>query len=167
MKRHWKIAAVVLTMVALSVGFGTVAFAADEPAVQGTCGRIGFGGGFGGNSAVITDLLGLTQGELCDLRVDGLTLAEIAATKGITEEALVAAIVESRQATLQAAVVAGRITQEQANLIIQTMKDNIQLRITSNIGPRDFGGCLGIAGDGIQTAQAGLRIGNGGMGMHR
>lgn len=163
MKRYWKIAAVVLTVVALSVGFGTAAFAADEPLAQGTCGRTGVEGGFGGfggNSAVLTDLLGLTAEELYDLRADGKTLAEIAAAKGISEDAVVTAILAERQEVLAAAVAAGRLTQEQADLMLQNMSENIRLSVTSQIGPKGFGGCL----TGEVPAEDGVRAGFGGMG---
>lgn len=168
MKNTWKIAAVALTVVALGAGFSSVAFAAGEtdelvcPAPGAGLGKGGFGG-FGGNSVIITDLLGITAEELYDLRTEGKTLAEIAATKGVSEDALVAAILAERQEVLAAAVEAGRMTQEQADLRLQNMSENIQLSITSQTGPRGFGGCL----TGEVPAEDGVRTGFGGMGMGR
>lgn len=167
MKKTWKIATVALAVVALSVGFGTVAFAADDtepvvcPGLGGGFGMMGGGfGGFGGNSAVITDLLGITAEELYDLRADGKTLAEIAASKGVSEDALVTAILAEREEVLAAAVEAGRLTQEQAELMLQNMSESIRLMVTSQIGPRGFGGCL----TGEVPAEDGVRAGFGGMG---
>ncbi|MDV2990162.1 MAG: hypothetical protein P3T54_08455 [Dehalogenimonas sp.] len=165
MKKTWKIAAVALTVVALGVGFSTVAFAAedtDELLCAGPGAGFGMGGfgGFGGNSAVLTDLLSLTAEELYDLRADGKTLAEIAAAKGVSEDALVAAILAEREEVLAAAVEAGRLTPEQAELMLQNMSESIRLSITSQIGPRGFGGCL----TGEVPAEDGVRAGFGGMG---
>ena len=168
MKKSWKIAAVALTVVALGVGFGTVAFAADEPVIPGTCGGVGMGGfgGFGGNSVVLTDLLGLTQTELYELRAEGQTLAAIAAAKGVSEDTLVAALLQERQTVLQAAVEEGRLTQEQAELMLQNMGESIRLMVTTENGTRGFGGCL--TGDTtLEPGVGGVRAGFGGMGMHR
>jgi len=167
MNKKWKIGTIVVVAVALFVGAGTFAMAqtAPEGTAPGACGG-GLGmRGFGGNAAVLTDLLGLTADELYQLRADGKTLAQIAASKGITEDVLVAAILEQREEVLQAAVTAGRLTQEQADLMLQNMAVNIRLQITSTAGPK---GC-GVVGD--ETAPAagfgGVRGFGGMMGWQR
>jgi len=166
MNKQWKIASIVVIAVALFAGAGTFAMAqtTTDGVVPGTCGNGQGLRGFGGNSGVITDLLGLTHEELYQLRADGKTLAQIAAAKGVSEDALVNAILEQRRETLQAAVAAGRLTQEQANLMLKNMGANIRLQITSNAGPRGFGGCDGAPGDDVAPAAGfgGMR-GFGGM----
>lgn len=163
MKKNWKIAAVTLTVAALATGFGTAAFAADEPAVvPGTCTGEGMGGGFkgafGGNSVVIMDVLGLTHEELYELRLEGKTLAEIAAAQGVSEDALFSAMLEQRQEILQAAVEEGRITQEQADFMLQNMEQSILTRINSDVAPRGTGACAGLTGEtaGLGGAKAGF-----------
>ncbi len=49
-------------------------------------------------------------------KADGKTLAEIAAEKGITEESLVASIIDARTQEIEALVAAGTITREAADL---------------------------------------------------
>jgi hypothetical protein len=168
MNKKWKIIAVVTLAVTLIAVGGSMVMAQTTPevAAPGTCGGGGAGlRGFGGNSAVLTNLLGLTSEELYQLRSEGKTLAQIAATKGITEDALVAAILAPRQETLKAAVAAGRLTQAQADLMLQNMESNISLQIKSTEGPRGFGGgCAGIAGEETApTAGFGGMRGFGGM----
>ena len=168
MRKSWKIAAISLTVVVLATGFGTVAFAADEPTVvPGTCAGEGMGGGFkgafGGNSAVITEVLGLTHEELYELRLEGKTLAEIAAAQGVSEDALVSAMLEQRQEVLQAAVEEGRLTQEQAEFMLQNMEQNILTRIDSADAPRGNGTYAGITGEGETAGFGGARAGFGGM----
>lgn len=162
MKRTWKTAAIVAVSIALIAGAGTFAFAqtTDPAPGAGTCGGFGMRG-FGGNSGVLTDLLGITAEELHQLRTDGKTLAEIAASKGISEDALISALLEPRKEALTAAVAAGRLTQEQANLMLQNMEANMRLQIKSSLGPRGFG-CGIAADDGAIPTPGGMR-GFGGM----
>jgi hypothetical protein len=161
MNKKWKITAVVALAVTLIAVGGSMAMAQTTPdaAAPGTCGGGAGLRGFGGNSAVLTNLLGLSSEELFQLRTEGKTLAQIAATKGVSEDALVAAILAPRQETLKAAVAAGRLTQSQADLRLQNMESNIRLQIKSTEAPRGFGGnCAGL--DGNETAPA---AGFGGM----
>ena len=72
MKKNWTIAAVMAVAVALLAGGGTFVMAqATETTPPAICGNGQGLHGFGANSDVITDLLGLTPEELYQLRTDG------------------------------------------------------------------------------------------------
>lgn len=71
--------------------------------------------GFRGDIAeAVTDVLGLDAAEIRDRLADGRSLADIAEAEGVDPQALVDAIVAERQERLDAAVDAGRLTEEQA-----------------------------------------------------
>ncbi|XUX00840.1 MAG: hypothetical protein TUN42_02325 [Dehalogenimonas sp.] len=170
MTKKWKITAVValaITMIAIG---GSLVMAQTTPEVTtpGCCEGGGAGlRGFGSNSAVLTDLLGLTSEQLYQLRAEGKTLAQIAATKGVSEDALVAAILAPRQEILKSAVAAGKLTQAQADLMLKRMESNIRLQIKSNEGPRGFGGSCAGFDDDVTAPAAGFGGMRGFGGMHR
>ena len=179
MKKNWKIAAIVVVAVAILAGGGTLVMAQttnDEVPPIGACGG-GIGlHGLGADATVVTDLLGLTADELRTLRSEGKSLVEIAATKGVSEDTLVAAILKAHQEALTAVVTAGRITQAQADLALENMELRIRAMVESTgVGPfgmgpvMGFGGCRGAIGDDIAPATNGFggMRGFGGMGMMR
>ncbi len=69
----------------------------------------------------VCELLGITQDELQSLRQDGLSLAEIAAGYGVTEDELVEAIMAVKTACIQDLVADGTITQEEADIMLANM----------------------------------------------
>ncbi len=166
MKKNWKIAAVVVVAVALFAGAGTFAMAQTTETPVSPAGICGGGlglQGLGADATVVTDLLGLTADQIRTLRAEGKSLAEIAATKGVSEDALVAAILKAHQDAVNAAVTAGRITQAQAELVLENMELRIRAMVTSSsIGPfgmgpgMGFGGCRGAIGDDVTPAAAGF-----------
>ena len=88
--------------------------------VTGDC----IGTGYNASSDVCTtvcELLGITQDELQSLRQDGMSLVEIAASYGVSEEALVATIMEVKTAYVQELIANGTITQEEADLMLANM----------------------------------------------
>ncbi|MFC2031994.1 hypothetical protein ACFLUS_01275 [Chloroflexota bacterium] len=138
----------------------------------------GYGGhGFHGEGAVcsetVSDLLGLTTDELCDLRQEGKSLADIAAEQGVTVDRLVAAIMVEKTEAVQARVGDGTLTQEHADLMIQQMTERTELAVNrTTIGPVEghMGGGTGMAnrwggqngmGDCYGDAETG--VGMGGM----
>lgn len=92
----------------------------------------GMGGYFGHDALydeVVSDLLGLSAEEIQAQRLEGKSLVEIAAAVGVSEDALVTAILAARTATIQELVAAGTITQEQADFMIQNMEQQITLAV--------------------------------------
>ncbi|NLT28741.1 MAG: hypothetical protein GXX97_06720 [Dehalococcoidales bacterium] len=71
--------------------------------------------------ATVCELLGITEDELQAQRLDGLSMVEIAAGYGVTEDELVEAIMAVKTANLQELVADGTITQEEADLMLQSM----------------------------------------------
>ena len=106
-------------------------------------------------STTITDLLGVTPGEVLDAQLAGKTVLELATEKGVTEEQLTDAIVNDRKAALDEAVADGELTQEQADWMLERMKVLAPLNLKNP-----------FAGDGAQGGWMGGMHGGrfGGMG---
>ena len=110
-----------------AIGLSTAAFADDsvvtDPATGFVCGE-GYGRGWQADvcNETTAGLLGLTVEELQAARLEGKTLVDIAAEQGITEEALVAALIEAKTTEIQNQVAAGTMTQERAEYILQNIE---------------------------------------------
>ena len=74
----------------------------------------GLGAGLPGLLEAAGEAMGLTPGQVLDRLLQGQTLAAIAQERGVSREALVDALVAPIKARLDAAVAAGRLTEEQA-----------------------------------------------------
>jgi len=145
MKKMLKFLAVGIGVAAIvALALGTTVFAdspqgADAPLECTGCGGNGFGGGGITCSQGVAELLGLTAEELCELRAEGLSLADIAASKGITLEALVDAVIADRSESLQALVDEGAITAEQMDYMLERMAERIELMLTrTTTGPAEW-----------------------------
>jgi len=166
MNRRLKVftAALVVTGL-LAVAFGGFALA-DTPATTNTTGtacpmgQLGWGGhGMGSQMGqgiicdeIVSDLLGLSAEDIQAQRLEGKSLVEIAAAQGVSEDTLVAAILEAKTAHIQELVASGTLTAEQAEFMLQNMEQNIT-RMVNQTGTGPFGGGHGH--------------GQSGMGMHR
>jgi hypothetical protein len=145
----------------LIVSVGATTLSANPANGSGTCGSgngtgictgtgdcIG-GSGFDASSdvcVVVCDLLGITQDELQSLRQDGLSLVEIAADYGVSEEELVAAIMEVKTDYVEALVADGTITQEQADVMLANMLERTYEMVNAtDIG--HYGGKGGQSGN--------------------
>ena len=93
--------------------------------------RRGPGGGRGGgiDLEVAAETLGLTVEELRAQSRAGRTLAQIADAQGVSQDDLVAALVEAAEARLAQAVTDGRLTQEQAD----ARAADLEARITEKL----------------------------------
>lgn len=94
-------------------------------------------------SKAITDLLGMTPGQILDERLAGKTLADIAKEKGVTEQQLTDAIVGGQEDILDQAVKDGRLTQAQADWMLERMKTMASSHLTNPFGPGDNNGPRG------------------------
>ena len=168
MDKRVKLLAVGLVAAGLMVvSVGGVALA-QEPADAGDIPAYG-GHGWGGQhgqvatcSVVGSDLLGLTPEELCAQRLEGKSLVEIAAAQGVSEEALVEAIMSARNESVQASVEAGTITQERADFMLQQMEQRASDMLNrTTFGPPEWG-----RGQGSGAYYGDTELGTGPGGMH-
>jgi hypothetical protein len=134
-----------------------------------------FGGYYGmgmyGQWDTLSEILGLTPEEIQQQYIEGKTLLEIAEAQGVSEEQVVDAIVAERAEVLQQQVEAGIITQEQADAMIELMREHVSLSLESattvdpsagtgfgqgagGVGP-GYGGMMGGGSQGIGAGQGG------------
>ena len=156
----------VAAIMALTLGGTAFADTPEETDVQ----SYGAGDGwhsFHGERAVcsetVSELLGLTPEELCELRQEGKSFAEIAAVQGVTVDELVEAIMTEKTAVVQARVDNGTLTQGQADLMIQHMGERTELavnRITTGPAELRMGGQNGMS---ARYGSAGMGTGPGNM----
>ncbi len=84
--------------------------------------------------------LGLTPQQLCDELRSGKTLEELASAKGLTLEELKERLLKEAKDDLKEAVEAGRLTQDQANAILERLEQlDLSKMPCPPAGPRGFG----------------------------
>ena len=105
---------------------------------------VGWRWGFNGSNlfTVVADLLKITPSDLSAQLKDGKTVHDVAKERGLTTADIVKAVMSPRVEQTNAAVKAGRLTQEQADLMIKTMTEQMTQHIES-------GTCAGTCGTGI------------------
>jgi hypothetical protein len=155
MKKLIVVSVVVAALAAMMVGTALAA-GPTPPGTCGACDGTGMGEGrervtWAGLPNAVVHLLGMDAESIQAERLSGESLAAIAAEKGITKETLVTTIVDAKREAVAAAVQAGTITQEQADLRLQQMETRIPLMVERTTTRPAFG-------------QAGGRWGAGGMG---
>ena len=155
MKKLIVVSVVVAALAATMVGTALAA-GPTPPGSYGACDGTGMGVGharvtWAGLPDAVAQLLGMDSESIQAERLSGKSLVAIAAEKGISKETLVATIVDARQEAVSAAVAAGTITQEQADLMLQQMESRIPLMVERTTTGPAFG-------------QPGGRMGAGGMG---
>jgi hypothetical protein len=89
--------------------------------------------------------LGMTEADLTTARQGGQTLAQVAATKGVSVDTLVAALVDAETAEINAAVKAGTMTQAQADQRLADLKAHETAEVNGTFagGGHGHGGDLG------------------------
>jgi len=154
--------ALMLLGVALPAFAAEPTAAATPPAVY--CGSgFGAGGPWGGGLSVldsVSKLLGMDAAQIAAERHDGKSLVDIAASKNVSEEALINAILADRKAILDARVKAGTLTQQQEDYMLQRMQENVKAAVErTTVGPMGPQGGLrqgiGFGGHGRGMAGAG------------
>ena len=174
-KRTRLLSAVLIVTGLLVVAFGGIALAHGP---NNTHGALPDGweqpewGGHYGYGAFCTDavseLLGLTHEEIQAQRYDGKSLLEVAAAQGVSEDALIEAILAAKQAIVQERVEAGILTQEQADLMLQQMEQRTLEAITrTTVGPMPDRGFCGYGQAGQSMERGAMRhwgMQGGGMG---
>jgi hypothetical protein len=113
----------------------------------------GFGLGMMGDSedsliAVAADKLGMTVAELQTQLEDGKTIADLATEKGVDLQTIVDAFLATRQEALSQAVTDGRITQAQADQMLENMRQMVEDHLKGELPMFGPGGCGGFGGRG-------------------
>jgi hypothetical protein len=133
------------------------------------CGMLGAGGAFrfgpNGQSTVdiAANLFKMTREELVAQLQAGKTILDVAKEKGLTAADVAKAVVDARSVAINEAVKAGRITQAQADQMIETMTENVTRMIESGV-QCSLGAGVGCGGVGPGSVGRGARIGGrGGM----
>ena len=125
----------------------------------GTTACTNCGGGFGQGAGVdeaVTKLLGMTEEQIQAERQAGKSLVQIAATKNVSETALINAVMADKQAAVQKLLAAGTITQAQADQRIAQMTERVKLAVNrTTVGPPEWAGANGNGQKG------GMKQGNG------
>lgn len=143
------------------MAFAVPAFAETGTADESTGLVGGVCRGIGSMGAAIADLFGMTPDELADARNDGQSLADLAEEEGVDQQSLVDTMLAERKEMLAQAVANGRLTQEQADAMLERMTTRVQERVEDpSVGPRGNGG----GGCGGPGGGAGAGGGCGGFG---
>ena len=170
MKLGKKVLVIALTVAAFSTTIVGTAFAAQDDTSaprQNTTqttqtGRPAWAGvarGAAGSTVnAVTDLLDMTATDIQAARQQGKSLSQIAADKGVSLETLVNTIVTQRKVLLDTAVTAGRITQDQADLMLANMTTRITERVQDPaVGPPSDRPAAGQRGAGMGSRQGTAR----------
>lgn len=105
--------------------------------------------------AVLTDALGVGEDVLQAAREAGQSIADVAADQGVPVANVVDAIVASKTAHIQEHVVAGDLTQDEANERIAGLSERVTDRVNSAPGERGERGPGGRHGKGPRGGAAG------------
>ena len=98
---------------------------------------IGLGLGLGLENAA--EYLDMSEAQLREKLADGKTLAEIARAEGKSVDGLVQALVGEARERIDAAVAAGRLSEERAERLMQGLEERIADRVNRELSPRGFG----------------------------
>jgi hypothetical protein len=159
MNSKWlKIGIVILVVALLAVG--AIAAYAQGP-------RGGQAGGPGNSLvAIAAEVIGIEQTALVAELQNGLTIAEVAEAHDVALEDIVDAFVATHAERLTNAVEAGRLTQEQADLMLSNMEAHITLMLNQSFGSNWLGHMGGMGHMGGRGMGGGMHHGMGmGWGM--
>ncbi|MGE5602349.1 MAG: hypothetical protein ACM30E_04835 [Nitrososphaerales archaeon] len=158
--------AALLASTALAAGPVAGRWAQQGPTnAAGTCpmGGPGAMGGTGmqgrpawaGQPDEVETLLGMTDAQIQAERLAGKSLAQIAASKNISEKELIETILATKTSAIQQAVSDGKLTQAQADAMIQNMQTMVKTMVErTTTGPMGGRG-MGMRGQG--TPGGGMR----------
>jgi lambda repressor-like predicted transcriptional regulator len=92
----------------------------------------GHRGHHGEGAEIVSELLNMTPEEIREGFQSGSTLAELAEDRGVATEDLVDALVADARARVDAKLESGAITEEQADSILENMKERIEDRVNAD-----------------------------------
>jgi hypothetical protein len=89
-----------------------------------------------GQPEEIAALLGMTEEQIQAERLAGKSLAQIAASKDISEGTLISTILDAKKADLAKLVAGGKLTQAQADYMVQHMQTQVETMVErTSVGP--------------------------------
>ncbi len=106
--------------------------------------RDGWGGPQQSLVAVAAKALNMEQTALVAALNGGKTIADVAKDKGVALDKIVDAALADRAEFLKNAVIAGRITQAQADAVLAQMRTHITAQLSAPFSPRGYGMGLGF-----------------------
>lgn len=110
----------------------------------------------------VATLLGMTEAQIQAERQAGKSLAQIAASKNVSEDKLIETILGAKKTLIQQAVTDGKLTQAQADTMLQNMQSMVKTMVErTTTGPASGRGMMG--GQGTMGGRGGM----GGRGMMR
>jgi hypothetical protein len=173
-----KLILIAVLVAALTAAFATSAFAAGPttPSVPNQAGS-GYGPGRGihtpgtglaqgaaqgaglgarrgvpewaGDNDDVASILGLTVEELQAERLAGKSLVDIAASKGMNEDALIAKLLDARKASVAQLLAGGKMSQAQADYMLSNMAEHVKTMVErTTVGRPAFAGQSPMAGTG-------------------
>ncbi|AFH65895.1 hypothetical protein ACVNS2_34890 [Paenibacillus caseinilyticus] len=135
--------------------------AASADRISGLKGKGGFGKGTSWNNTELLSLLGLDADGLKTELQAGKSLSEIAAAKGVTDQAVIDLLVKQETARLDQAVTDGKLTQPQAD----ERKAQLSTQIAEKIKQQGAGFDKGRGGKGGRGGFHGMSEAAGVLGM--
>lgn len=164
---------VLLASTTLAAGPVGGRWAQDTTPQAGTCPMGGEGMMQGGRPAwagqpdKVATLLGMTAQQIQAERQAGKSLAQIAESKNVGVEKLVDTILAAKKTSLQQAVTDGKLTQAQADAMVQNMQAMVKAMVErTTTGPMmGHQGMMGGRGQGMMQGQGMMR--GRGQGMMR
>jgi len=91
-------------------------------------------------SDAVTKLLGMTEEQIYTERQAGKTLADIAKEKGVTDQQLLDGMLAGQKQVIEQAVKDGRLTQAQADWMLERMQAMAPFTLDNPFTPGGFGG---------------------------
>jgi uncharacterized protein YidB (DUF937 family) len=149
------------------LGVALIALALAAPAVARTAAAAeqqsgwvgGLCRGLGGVADSLAELFGISADELARARDEGKTLSDLAQEKGVSEERVLNTVLAGRREALNKAVAEGRVTQQQADAMLERMETRAKNALDGSLNPARgcgaSGGASGGAGGGPGWRQGG------------
>ena len=89
-----------------------------------------------GEPEAVKALLGMTDEQIQAERQAGKSLAQIAASKNVSEDKLIRTMVEAKKVDLAKLVAAGKLTQTQMDTMVKNMQTQVKTMVErTNVGP--------------------------------
>ena len=146
--KRWIVVSILILVLAVTLA-GTALAQSGTPPTPNSCqcgetpGMMMQGGGMRGGDArgergmpewvgmddAAEKLLGMTAAEIQAARLDGKSLADLAKAKDVSKDALIQAILDEHEADLAKLVADGKMTQAQAEAMLNRMQEQVKLMV--------------------------------------